>query len=243
MKIFGYAVLMFSIAAAPVFAAEISIPKNAKSSGDLSESSHWMWSHDAKTPGGAVASSHYPIGSPSLDGHAREFSMSYSHKGGERFSLTFAHNAEVTHFVYDTWVYLNNASELANLEMDMNQVIPNGKTMIYAFQCSGNTGHWEYSVIVHNSPHWKSTGVACSPTNWASKKWHHIQIASHRSGEEVTYDGVSFDGDYHPLHDGGPGALSLHWSAGDLNLNFQLDGSEERGEVTIYQDRLTIFYW
>ena len=44
MKIFGYAVLLFSIAAAPVFAADISIPKNASSSGDLTESSHWEWS-------------------------------------------------------------------------------------------------------------------------------------------------------------------------------------------------------
>jgi hypothetical protein len=57
--------------------------------------------------GSAVASSHYPISSPSLDGHAREFSMSYSNKGGERFSLTFGHNSEVTHFVYDTYVYVN----------------------------------------------------------------------------------------------------------------------------------------
>ena len=40
-----------------------------------------------------------------------------------------------------------------------------------------------------------------------------------------------------------PGSLDLHWSAGDLNLNFQLDGADSRGEVTMYQDKLTIFYW
>ena len=39
----------FSVTAAPAFAASLSIPGDAKSSGDLSESSHWMWSHDAKT--------------------------------------------------------------------------------------------------------------------------------------------------------------------------------------------------
>ena len=41
MKIFGYAFLMFSITAAPAFAASgLSIPGDAESSGDLSESSH-----------------------------------------------------------------------------------------------------------------------------------------------------------------------------------------------------------
>ena len=246
MKIFGYAFLMFSMAAAPAFAASgVEIPRGAQSSGDLSESSHWMWTHDRATPGSAVASSHYPVGNPSLDGKTREFSMSYSHKGGERFSLTFDHNPDVTHFVYDTYVYLEDASQLANLEMDMNQVIRDGKTVIYAFQCSGNTGKWEFSTIEHNSPHWHSAGVACNPRSWASKKWHHIQIASHRnSSGDVTYDGVSFDGDYKELHNAtGNGALDLHWSAGDLNLNFQLDGADERGEVQIYQDKLTIFYW
>jgi hypothetical protein len=243
MKIFGYAVLMFSMTAAPAFAASLSIPADAKSSGDLSESSHWIWSHDAKTPGSAVASSHYPISSPSLDGHAREFSMSYSDKGGERFSLTFGHDSEVTHFVYDTYVYVNDASELANLEMDVNQVVSNGRTVIFAFQCSGNSGRWEYSTIEDNSPHWHTTGLACNPRNWKSKVWHHIQIASHREGDNVTYDGVSFDGDYKTINKGGAGSLDLHWGAGDLNLNFQLDGADSRGEVVMYQDKLTIRYW
>jgi hypothetical protein len=243
MKILGYAFLMFSMTAAPAFAAGLSIPGDAKSSGDLSESSHWTWSHDAKTPGSAVASSHYPISSPSLDGHAREFSMSYSDKGGERFSLTFGHNSEVTHFVYDTYVYVNDASQLANLEMDVNQVVSNGRTVIFAFQCSGNSGRWEYSTIENNAPHWHTTGLACNPRSWKSKVWHHIQIASHREGDNVTYDGVSFDGDYKAVDKGGAGSLDLHWGAADLNLNFQLDGADSRGEVVMYQDKLTIYFW
>jgi hypothetical protein len=59
----------------------------------------------------------------------------------------------------------------------------------------------------------------------------------------VTYDGVSFDGDYKTVNKGGPGSLDLHWGAGDLNLNFQLDGADSRGDVVMYQDKLTIRYW
>jgi hypothetical protein len=242
MKIFGCAILLFSIAAAPAFAASDSIPSDALAYSDLVASSHWTWTHDAKTPGSSVASSHYSESSPSLDGKSREFSFSYSNKGGERFSLTFGHNEEVTHFIYDTYVYLDDPSQLANLELDVNQVISDGKTVIYAFQCSSYSGTWEYATI-EGSPHWHPSGLPCNPRSWAAKTWHHIQIASHRSGGDVTYDWVSLDGVQKAVNKGGNGAIDLHWSPGDLNLNFQLDGDSERGSVTIYADKLTIYAW
>jgi hypothetical protein len=248
MKITGYAVLMFSIAAAPAFAESVpsfaTIPPNAQSSGDLSASSHWTWTHDSGTPGSAVGSTDYPVKSPSLDGKSREFYVSYSDKGGERYSLTFDHNTEVTHFVYDTYVYLDDPAQLANLELDMNQVMADGKTVIFAFQCSSYGGTWEYSTISGNSPHWHSSGLACNPKKWSAKTWHHIQIASHRnSSGDVTYDWVNLDGTYKEVNKGGNGAVDLHWAAGDLNLNFQLDGATDRGSIQIYADELTIRYW
>ena len=94
------------------------------------------------------------------------------------------------------------------------------------------------------SPHWHSTGLACSPKKWSANTWHHIQIASHRnSSGEVFYDWVNLDGDYKQVNKSGNGAVDLHWSIGDLNLNFQLDGAESRGSVKMYSDKLTIFYW
>jgi hypothetical protein len=248
MKIFGYAVVLCSIAAAPAFAASIpsfaTIPANAQSSGDLVSASNWTFTHDSGTSGSATGSTHYPVSSPSLDGKAREYSVSYSNKAGERYSLTFNHNTEVTHFVYDTYVYFEEPSEVANLELDMNQVISNGKTVIFAFQCSGDAGAWEYSTISGNSPHWHSTGLSCNPKNWAAKTWHHVQIASHRdSSGNVSYDWVNLDGSYQQVNKGGEGAIDLHWAAGDLNLNFQLDGATSRGTMQVYADNLIIHYW
>jgi hypothetical protein len=222
------------------------IPSNAGSSGDLSASSHWTWSHDAATPGEAVGSSEYPVASPSLDGQSREFYMTYSQKGGERFSLSFGRDTEATHFVYDAYVYIDDPTQLANLEMDVNQVMSNGDTVIYAFQCSGYSKAWEFSTIANNRPHWHSSGLPCSPEKWAANTWHHIQIASHRSSTGiVTYDWVNLDGTYQDINNAtGHGAVALHWATGVLNLNFQLDGSSESsGAVTIYADKLTIYYW
>jgi hypothetical protein len=248
MKIIGYAVLLSSIAAAPAFAESIpsyaKIPSDAKESADLVSSSHWIWSHDSGTPGSATGSSEYPVKSPSLDDKAREFKVSYSDKSGERYSLTFDHNTEVTHFVYDTYIYIEEPSEVENIELDMNQVISNGKTVIFAFQCSGNAGAWEYSLISGNSPHWHSSGISCSPKKWKAKTWHHVQIGSHRnSSGDVTYDWVNLDGTYHQVNKGGNGAIELHWAAGDLNLNFQLDGATSRGTMQVYADELRIHYW
>jgi hypothetical protein len=248
MKFFGYAVVMFSIAAAPAFAAAIpsyaTIPANAQSSGDLVSSGSWTWTHDSGTAGSATGSSEYPVSSPSLDGKAREFKVSYSDKAGERYSLTFNHNTEATHFVYDTYVYIEEPSQLANIELDMNQVMSNGKTVIFAFQCSGYAGAWEYSTISGNSPHWHSTGLACNPKNWAAKTWHHVQIASQRdSSGNVTYDWVNLDGTYKQVNKSGNGAIDLHWAAGDLNLNFQLDGATSSGSMQVYADELMIHYW
>jgi hypothetical protein len=61
----------------------------------------------------------------------------------------------------------------------------------------------------------------------------------------VTYDWVNLDGVCKELNNAtGNGALDLHWSPGDLNLNFQIDGaSKSSGSVKIYADELTIYYW
>jgi hypothetical protein len=222
------------------------IPSNATSSGDLSGSSHWTWSHDSGTPGEAVGSSEYPVASPSLDRESREFNMSYSQEGGERFSLSFGNDTEATHFVYDVYVYIDNPAQLANLEMDVNQVMSDGATVIYAFQCSAYSGTWDFSTIANNSPHWQASGLPCNPENWTANTWHHVQIASHRSSTGVvTYDWVNLDGTYAELSNAtGNGALDLNWARGVLNLNFQLDGaSQSSGSVKVYADKLTIYYW
>ena len=247
MRIFGYVSLAFVIAAAPAFAQRgFTIPPYAISSGNLTGSSSWIWTHDSGTPGSSIGSSQFPVASPSLDGQAREFYVSYSDYGGERYSLTFAQDTESTHFVYDTYVYIDNPSQLANLEMDMNQVMANGETVIYAFQCSSYAGAWEYTTFNGTTPQWHSTGLPCNPENWTANTWHHVQIASHRNSTGfVTFDWVNLDGTYKEIHGAsGNAAVDLNWAPGALNLNFQLDGAgSNSSSVTVYADKLTIYRW
>ena len=219
------------------------IPSNATSSGDLVSAGRWEWNHDKGTPGTSTGYSSYPMGNPSIDGKAREFSISYWHYGGEIYHLTFGNDRYATHFFYDTWIYLANPDQVQNLELDMNQVMSNGKTVIFGTQCSSISKTWDYAYQTKNHPHWHRSNIPCNPRTWAAHKWHHIQIAMHRnSSGVVTHDWVAFDGVTHHFQNAtASSALSLHWSEGLLIVNVQFDGEYSgHGSIKGYFDKLTI---
>jgi hypothetical protein len=225
--------------------AAYALPSYAIPSTDLDGSGSWAAQHDAGTPGSSHGSMVYPASTPSYD-DAREFYMTYSNHGGERWHLSFGNNASSMNFVLDTYVYFINPSQVQNLELDLNQVMSNGETVIYGTQCSSISKTWEYTVESGNSPHWKSSNVACNPLNWAAKTWHHIQIGYHRnSSGVVTHDWVNLDGTHSVFQNAtGAGALRLGWAKGDLLINFQIDGeSKGSGSVTSYIHKMTIYHW
>jgi hypothetical protein len=177
---------------------------------------------------------------------ARKFYLTYSDHGGERFSLSFGNSETATHFVYDAYVDLVDPSQVRNIEMDINQVISNGDTVIFGTQCSGASGTWEYTVDVNREPHWYRSNIPCDPATWTANQWHHIQIGSSRdSSGNVTYEWVTLDGKTSNFANAtGPSALSLGWAHGDLSINFQLDGAAKgSGTITAYVEHLTIYRW
>ena len=242
---FGHAILMSLTLAVSSFANAGTIPSNATSAGNLDGSSQWQWSHDRGTPGSSVGSSSYAISNPSLDKAARELYVAYSHHGGERYHLSFGHDESATHFVYDTQIFIADPSQLANLEMDMNQVMANGRTVILGTQCSSYSGTWEF-VKVSGGPHWNRSNIPCNPKAFKANTWHHIQIASHRDQSgNAYYDWVNVDGKqsyFNGAH--GPASMALGWQRGDLLLNMQLDGaSGNSGSIRMYLDKLTVYRW
>ena len=220
-----------------------SIPSNAIGSANLDGKS-WAYERDAATPGSARGSSVYPATTPLYD-DAREFYMTYSAHGGERWHISFAKDASATHFIYDTYVYIVDPAQVANIELDMNQVMSNGATVIYGTQCSSYTKTWEFTTVSGGS-HWRSSNIPCNPKTWAAKTWHHVQIASHRnSSGDVTYDWVNLDGTHRVFKNAtGYSAEKLGWAKGDLLINFQLDGANSgSGSITAYIHKMTIFRW
>jgi hypothetical protein len=220
-------------------------PANAIPSADLDGAANWNAIHDGGTPGSSRGSTVYPASTPLYD-DAREFYMTYTAKGGERWSLAFGKDPNATHFILDTYVFLTDPSQVQNLELDMNQVMPNGQTVILGTQCSSISGTWESAYTVGRLDHWLGSNVKCNPRTWAPNQWHHIQIAMHRDANGVvTHDWVNLDGSHQVFSGATRGAAqSLGWASGVLLVNYQIEGNNAgSGSVTSYIHKMTVIRW
>lgn len=219
------------------------IPTNAVSSGYL-DGKVWAFEKDQAVGGGARGSSVFPATTPLYD-EAREFYMTYSQRGGVRWHISFANDTKATHFVYDTYVYIVDPTQVANLELDMNQVMSDGRTIIFGTQCSIYSKTWEYTLVAHGTQ-WHPSNIPCNPQSWAAKTWHHVQIASHRDDKgNVSYDWVNLDGVHSEFVNATVNsAEALGWQKGTLLINFQLDGaSKDGGTITAYAHNVTVLRW
>jgi hypothetical protein len=223
------------------------IPSSATEVTQIQTLPNWQMDHDPGTPGTAVGSMSL-TNDPSLSGEAAEFNTAFTNWGGELYSVSYATDPNATNFVYDAQVWIEEGSALGNLEMDNNQVIANGDTVIYAFQCAGDTNTWDYTEN-SGTPQapvvkWVQSDQPCNPENWTPDTWHHVQISTSRDDAgNVTYNAVWLDGVEAPINKTVPSAFSLGWAAGDLMANFQVDGSGASGSSTLYLDKFTIYRW
>lgn len=220
-----------------------SIPSYARASADLDTSGNWSYEHDAGTPGGSRGSTAFPASVSSYE-NAREFYMTYSGNGGERWHNSFGNDSSATHFVMDTYVFIRDPNQMANLELDLNQVMSNGATVIYGTQCSVYSHSWEWTYI-SGGPHWHSSNIPCNPTTWAANTWHHIRVGFHRDGNGyVTHEYVEFDGKHSNFSGASGGsAKNLGWARGDLLMNIQMDGHSGSGSVTAYFHKTVFYRW
>ncbi|HEY1903840.1 MAG TPA: hypothetical protein VGG56_15515 [Terracidiphilus sp.] len=222
-------------------------PSGAISVSDIQAMSSWKADHDIGTPGTSGGTTSI-VSSPSLSDSAREFNTTFAANAGERYYVSFGDDQTSTHFLYDVWLYLTPASaSIANIEMDMNQVMPNGQTVIFGFQCDGWDGTWDYTANAGTPQNpideWIHSKQSCNPRSWSLNTWHHVQIAYSRDDEgNVTYESAALDGVVQNIDATVPSAFALGWSP-TLLTNLQIDGQGASGANTIYMDNLTISRW
>lgn len=224
-----------------------SIPSSADSVSNIEVLGGWSGKHDS---GGAGSSSGYTktVSSPSQYGSSREFVTSFSNNGTERYSVAFSDNTSAENFFYDGWVYFTSSvTKLANLELDINQTMPNGQTALIGVQCDGWTGNWAYNVNTGSAssprPHWQSvSGTSCNPATWKQYSWHHVQFSLTRNNSgTVYYRSIWLDGKQTTLNKSAFVAADLGWGP-VVNTQFQIDG-RGNGTVTAYLDSLKISMW
>ncbi len=231
-----------------VSAASAAVPVSALSNSNLQIVASWGLIHDAGTPGTSQGGTSL-TSSPSRSGTARGFASNYTNYGGERFTLWFGDDTVAQNFLYDAWYFIGGSNAgIANLEMDVNQVMPNGQTVIYGFQCDGWSGTWDYTVNkgTATSPNdqWVHSSQGCNPKSWSVNQWHHVQIQYSRDTVgNVYYNYVTLDGKQQYLGVKVFSAFALGW-APTLLTNFQVDGANAgSGSSNVFIDDLVIYRW
>jgi hypothetical protein len=227
-----------------------SIPSDAVAVNNIQNLTTWKATFDTGTGSSASGSGTMSmVATPSLSGSARQFDTQYSNYGGVRYSTSLGKDPNAHNFLYDAEVYLASPiNDIANIEMDMNQVLANGQTVIYAFQCAGWSKTWDYTTNAGSptSPDvkWLHSNQTCDPQKWAPNTWHHVQISYSRDDSgNVTYQSVWLDGVEQDLNVTVPSAFALGWGQ-TLVTNFQIDGfTSTPGSATVYVDQLSVSRW
>lgn len=244
----GGAVCESSVAIIVVPDPTTQVPSDASVFPGLQALSGWQGTNDSSVVGGTATGTTQIVSSPSLSGSARRFSMQYTNYGAERYWVVFGSDPAATNFLYDGWVYIARPSNgIANLEMDLNQVMSNGDTVIYGFQCDGYSGTWDYTENAGTpkapQDHWLNSQLGCNPRKWSTNAWHHVQVTYSRDQYgSVTYQAVWFDGVQQDINQTVLSDFSLNWAV-VLLTNFQIDGYGASGSATVYLDNLTIYAW
>jgi hypothetical protein len=224
------------------------VPSYAAIVSSIQAMGNWQKEHDDGGPGSSSGFMQ-TVGSPSLNGTTREFVTQFSNGGDERYSVTYSDDTSAHNFFYDAWVYFTSSSgNIGNLEMDTNQVMPDGQTVIFGVQCDGYSGNWAYTANEgtpeNPKPQWISkSGTHCNPRAWSTYTWHHVQAYYSRDDSGwITYHSVWLDGAETTLNATVNGAFNLGWGP-MINTQFQVDGLGSSGHSTVYLDNLTVSRW
>ena len=226
------------------------LPSSAIAVESIQALTAWEATMDMAT--GAGASTYGVSGfstSPSLSGKSREFMTTATSYGGERYDVEFGADTSATNFLYDGWFYLaSSAANIANLEFDVNQVMSNGQTVIFGFQCDSWTGTWDYTANA-GTPEayvdvWLHSTAPCNIQNWTQNAWHHVQITYSRDDNgNATYQSVWLDNVEQDLNITVPDSFALGWGS-TLLTNFQVDGDTlAESSSTVFMDNLTVYRW
>ena len=223
------------------------VPAGAISVSAIQAMSGWQAVNDTGGSGNSTGSDSL-VGLPAYSGTARQFVTNFTNGGDERYYVAFGDDTESTNFMYDGWVYLNgSSSDVGNIEMDLNQTMPNGQTAIFGFQCDGYNNTWDYTENKGTPSNpivaWGKSTASCNPRSWSINTWHHVQISYSRDDAgNITYHAAWLDDVQENINTTVNSAFALGWAPA-LLTNFQVDGLGASGSTTVYLDDLTIYRW
>ena len=203
----------------------------------------WAGEWHNATSGTATGTTTYPV---TIDGRqARSFPSTYTKNGGLRYHVQYAIDTKATHFIYAGDLWIDDPTQIAQMELDNNQVDTAQKVYIYGVQCNKNSGKWDITKQ-DTTCHWIPSTAKGDPTQWPAKRWLHFEIMSHRDNAgNITYDAVYLDGVTQLINQSLPSARKILpvWGVGHLLVNLQLGGANASGSIQAYGSGLKVARW
>jgi len=221
------------------------------------------WESCSTCAGGANSTTNYSgptiVSSPSLDGRAAQFSFTapllpYTNALWWRQELQGAADAAeiktYRNFRYDLWYYIKDVQASQALEFDVNQTICDGTcppptpttpttSMRYIFGTECNLKNTKTWRIWDGVKGWVNTNIACTVTPY---KWIHLVYEFQRAADRVYYISLTIDGrKYYVNRRQKPYKLNV--PADDLNVAFQMDGTQEGTPYSTWLDKIMLTVW
>lgn len=176
------------------------------------------------------------VSSPSMDGKSAVFWLGgttpwgsaiwWKQLGGQDYA---------THFVYDTYFFMNNPGASQALEFDVNESV-NGRKYIYGTECDIAAGN-AWRVWDTANAHWMPTGASCHVN---ANSWNHLTWELERVGGQTHFVAVTLNG-YRQTVDkyfnSKPGGYH------ELNVAFQMDGNHAQDDYQVWLDKVSLYFW
>ncbi len=175
---------------------------------------------------------------PSLSGKSSKFTLGgHTQYSNALWWKSFGANSTPTHFVYDLYFYIDDASAPEALEFDINQSM-NGVRYTWGTECSyRNTGKWD--IWNPQTEAWETTDVPCPVVS--SKAWHHLTWQVERVNNQVHYISVTVDDNVTPVnkyYNPQP-----NYRGSDVNVAFQMDGDYRQDPYSVWLDNVSLSTW
>ncbi len=182
-------------APAPASSALPPPPANAVVTDQIQSSSN-NWTACSKCAYGTNSTTNFWMApfqsSPSMTGSSRQLYVGGPQWTNALFIKTLPANNSATHFIWDFWVYFDDASaaNIWSAEFDFWQSV-GGREFMVGSQCDFGDGIWETWDSKRNL--WVRSSVPCR--RWAGSTWHHVQWWVERTdGDHYRYNTLVFDG-------------------------------------------------
>jgi hypothetical protein len=191
--------------------------------------------------GSSPTVAHFTIGGPT--GYTNELWTKY-----------FAGGSAVSHFTYDMYVMIDDATRSQALEFDVNQGIGNDRWTFGTecnFKGSGKPiGEWD---LWQETPGWQpQSGMPCDPKDFPPNQWVHLTWQFARVGNQVQYISLTLSNPSYGTKTltpnapaGNPGFYSnwLNWNMPEIDVAFQMDGDASQQPYNVWLDKVTLTAW